>query len=192
LTVTGLTTPAPGALERVRAFVNTLDVDTGTDDIDSPSALGAWLVGTGLVERPPRASATDVARAKRLREALRDALAANHGGSALPAGAAAVLDEAARRARLRLRFDADAGWSPIPEAAGVDRALGLLLGVVATAMTEGTWSRLKVCENDVCRWAFYDTSRSRSGRWCSMRLCGNRAKQQAWRARHETPGPHPR
>ena len=184
--MTGLTTPAPGELEAVRAFVNTLDLEAGSDEIDGREPLARWLVSAGLAENPPRPGPGDVQRAKQLREALRDALAANHDGAPMPSGSAAVVDEAARRARLRLRFAADGRWSAAPEAAGVDGALGVLLGLVATAMNEGTWSRLKVCENDACRWAFYDTSRSRSGRWCSMKLCGNRAKQQAWRARHET------
>jgi predicted RNA-binding Zn ribbon-like protein len=68
--------------------------------------------------------------------------------------------------------------------AGVDGALGRLLVLMSEAMAERTWPRLKVCANDACQWAFYDQSRARSGRWCSMQICGNRAKQQAWRARH--------
>ncbi|GGT04090.1 hypothetical protein GCM10010176_055360 [Nonomuraea spiralis] len=44
-------------------------------------------------------------------------------------------------------------------------------------------SRLKACANDECEWAFYHHSRSRTRRWCSMELCGNRAKQTRWRDR---------
>ena len=45
------------------------------------------------------------------------------------------------------------------------------------------WTRLKVCARDSCRWAFYDTSRNRSGRWCSMAGCGNIVKmRRAYRA----------
>jgi predicted RNA-binding Zn ribbon-like protein len=50
-------------------------------------------------------------------------------------------------------------------------------------MAADTWRRLKVCASDRCRRAFYDRSRARSGKWCSMRACGNRAKQRAWRGR---------
>jgi predicted RNA-binding Zn ribbon-like protein len=41
-----------------------------------------------------------------------------------------------------------------------------------------TWERLKVCDRDSCRWAFYDTSRNRAGRWCSMAGCGNHIKMK--------------
>ena len=67
---------------------------------------------------------------------------------------------------------------------GVDGALGRLLGIVAEAQKEGTWSRLKACPWDTCRWAFYDHSRNRSGVWCNMAVCGNRAKVRSYRERH--------
>jgi predicted RNA-binding Zn ribbon-like protein len=51
-------------------------------------------------------------------------------------------------------------------------------------MAAGNWNRLKVCSNDACQRAFYDASRNRSGRWCSMATCGNRMKGRAYRQRH--------
>jgi predicted RNA-binding Zn ribbon-like protein len=66
----------------------------------------------------------------------------------------------------------------------VDGALGALLGTVAAAMADGTWSRLKACRADNCHWAFYDHTRNRSGVWCDMAVCGNRAKVRAYRHRH--------
>ncbi|HEY8528052.1 MAG TPA: CGNR zinc finger domain-containing protein [Paenibacillaceae bacterium] len=36
--------------------------------------------------------------------------------------------------------------------------------------------RLKACENKACILYFYDTSRNRQRRWCSMDTCGNRMK----------------
>ncbi|MFI6918830.1 CGNR zinc finger domain-containing protein [Nonomuraea spiralis] len=62
-------------------------------------------------------------------------------------------------------------------------AVARVVGVVARAMADGTWARLKACANDECEWAFYDHSRSRTRRWCSMELCGNRAEQTRWRDR---------
>jgi predicted RNA-binding Zn ribbon-like protein len=49
---------------------------------------------------------------------------------------------------------------------------------------DGTWPKLKACRSDTCRWAFVDHARNRSRQWCSMSLCGNRAKARAFRARH--------
>jgi len=61
------------------------------------------------------------------------------------------------------------------------------VGIVYTAMADGTWSRLKACRRDVCRWLFYDRSRNRSAVWCRMAVCGNRTKTKAYRAR-KAPG----
>jgi predicted RNA-binding Zn ribbon-like protein len=66
-------------------------------------------------------------------------------------------------------------------------ALGVLLAITAVAMADGTWSRLKVCPGEHCGWAFYDGSRNRSGRWCSMAVCGGRSKARAHYRRHVRP-----
>jgi predicted RNA-binding Zn ribbon-like protein len=177
--------PAPEGLETVRAFVNTRDVESDVDALASPADLAQWLPGIGLSSSVVPATSGDLEHALAVREALRAALAANHDGAAVPSPALEVLSQAAERADLALRLDADTGWAAEPRAAGPDGALGALLCIVAGAMRDGTWRRLKVCANDACQWAFYDLSRARSGKWCSMQICGNRAKQQAWRARHE-------
>ena len=67
---------------------------------------------------------------------------------------------------------------------GASAGLGRLLSIVAESMRAGTWERLKACESDECRWAFYDNARNRSGRWCDMAVCGNRMKARAYRARN--------
>jgi predicted RNA-binding Zn ribbon-like protein len=70
-----------------------------------------------------------------------------------------------------------------PRAAGIGRAFGRLLGIVARAQAAGTWERLKACPWHTCHVAFYDHSRNRSRTWCSMAVCGNRAKAQTYRRR---------
>jgi predicted RNA-binding Zn ribbon-like protein len=50
------------------------------------------------------------------------------------------------------------------------RAAGELL-VDSTAL-----DRLRECPGEGCRWLFIDTSRNKSRRWCTMEICGNRAK----------------
>ena len=121
-------------------------------------------------------------RAIELREALRAHLRAHHGEPLDPA-AAEVLDAASRRARLTVRFTPAEETALEPQAAGVDGALGRLLAVVAAAIEDGTWRRLKVCPADDCQWAFYDESRNRSATWCDMKVCGNRAKVRGFRER---------
>jgi predicted RNA-binding Zn ribbon-like protein len=73
-----------------------------------------------------------------------------------------------------------------PARRDVDGALADLVGIVHTAMADGTWSRLKACRRDVCQWLFYDRSRNRSAVWCQMAVCGNRIKTKAYRERRET------
>lgn len=66
---------------------------------------------------------------------------------------------------------------------GEDGPLAQVAAAVATTCIRGTWSRIKICPADDCRWAFYDASRNRSRSWCSMAVCGNRAKARNHRAR---------
>jgi predicted RNA-binding Zn ribbon-like protein len=175
-----VTSEAPGDLELVRRFVNTWDVEQGTDSLDGPDGLAAALAG--LLEPGTTVRARDVHEAVKLREALREALLANHDGSDVPPDALAVLNETAARAGLNIGF-AGTGWHPATVRKGVDGALGRLLAIVVRAMADGSWRRLKACQNDACRWAFYDQSNARASKWCDMRICGNRAKQKAFRAR---------
>jgi predicted RNA-binding Zn ribbon-like protein len=95
-----------------------------------------------------------------------------------------VLDAAARRARVRLRFDGRGDSALEPEAAGIDGALGRLLAIVHASIADGTWIRLKACRDRTCEWAFYDRTRNHSRAWCDMQICGNRAKARAYRRRH--------
>ncbi len=72
----------------------------------------------------------------------------------------------------------------MPVAGGFDGALGAIVAAIHAGVADGTWPRLKACERDVCRWAFYDQSKNRSGHWCSMSVCGQREKnRRAYRRR---------
>jgi predicted RNA-binding Zn ribbon-like protein len=178
---------APGELERVRAFVNTWDLEDDTDALATPEDLGSWLSEQGLASEPLAAGATDLRRARALREAIRGILLSHTDGAGAPAGAYRALDEAAVRARLALRFDERGEAQIEPEAGGVDGALGRLLRIVHLALAEGTWTRLKACREHTCEWAFYDHTKNRSGTWCTMEVCGNRAKARAYRERRPAP-----
>jgi predicted RNA-binding Zn ribbon-like protein len=174
--------PAPGNLALVQEFVNTVDVEDGTDELPDPERLRAWLAGRELLDAGELLGAADLQRAAEVREALRALLHAN-AGEALDAEAVATLNRAARNARLLLRFAGDGRAGLEPDAAGVEQALARLLAIVYGAMAEGTWWRLKACRNDACQWAFYDHSKNRSGRWCTMESCGNAMKARAYRRR---------
>jgi predicted RNA-binding Zn ribbon-like protein len=173
---------APGELELVRLFVNTADLESGSDDLSDPAALQGWLGAHGLAVGES-ATAADLHSARRLREAIRGLLLENNGMS-VRKESAVTLSRAAAQARLALRFEPAGGVRLEPGAGGVAGALGRLVGIVAVSMAAGTWSRLKACQADRCGWAFYDHARNRSRRWCSMAVCGNRTKARSYRQRH--------
>src|SRR3954453_14587620 len=178
--------PAPGDLELVRAFVNTWDAEEDREDVPGPDELRDWLVEHDLIDPGARVTAGAPRPATPGRGALAAVLLAN-AGLDLDPDAAPVLDEASRRARLGVRFDADGSVRTAPEAEGAAGALGRLLAIVAAAQDDGTWPRLKACLADDCQWAYFDRSRNRSAVWCDMKICGNRSKVRSYRERHHRP-----
>ena len=120
-----------------------------------------------------------------LREALRAMLRVNHGEPMDPA-ALEVVNRAAAGLPLQVAFDEEGRPALGPGSAGCRGALAALMAGVAEASAQGTWERLKACSAESCQWAFYDRSKNRSGRWCSMQTCGNRTKTRTYRSRRRT------
>lgn len=173
-------TTTPDDLERVRAFLNTVDYEDGVEQLGSPEALRSWLLAQGWISRRDEVTAADLRVALALRGALREALVAHHEGGEGDRAALERLDDVLAQLPVRLSC-CEGGLVPCGE--GVPGALAGLAAAVATAQIEGTWDRLKVCPADDCAWVFYDSSRNRSRRWCSMEVCGNRSKVRAFRDR---------
>jgi predicted RNA-binding Zn ribbon-like protein len=171
--------PAPGRLAVVQSFINThydLEVDHGADLFATAEELRRWLTRNRLLDRASTAIAEpDRLRAISVREALRELARANGGATVV---ATDRLNRAADGAAVNIRFTSG-GPRFEPTKPGLGGALSLILASAAAAMFEGSWSRLKICPGDDCGWAFYDHSRNRSGRWCSMSVCGGRAKVRA-------------
>jgi predicted RNA-binding Zn ribbon-like protein len=175
--------PAPEPLRLVQAFVNTVDIENGIEELTDSEALRSVLVRIGALPRAATSLAeADVERALEVREALRRLLLVNAGGEVDPE-AFAVLEHASAAAHLAIRFERDAQPTLLPRAGGLDGAIGRILAVVYTSMADGSWARLKACPRDVCGWIFYDRSRNSSSRWCSMSVCGNRTKIRRYRRR---------
>jgi predicted RNA-binding Zn ribbon-like protein len=175
---------APEPLSLIQEFVNTVHFDPGEpteEHLTDAGALRTWLSEHGLMDPDEDVTEGDLRRALDVREGLRALLLANNG---LPLDEAKVeqLDRASSRAGMRVHFCAD-GPRLVPDAAGVDGAIARLMSVVAAAVSEGLWERLKACPRDDCYWAFYDHSKNRSGKWCSMETCGNVEKAKAYRQR---------
>jgi predicted RNA-binding Zn ribbon-like protein len=174
--------PAPEPLRLVQAFVNTVDVENGIEELTGPDELRAVLTRIGALEEgSPPFTGSDLSHALAVREALRNLLHANVGLAPDPA-ALELLDRAGATGGLSVRFARDGSSTLATGATGLDGALGRILAVVYTSMVAGTWSRLKACPRDVCGWVFYDRSRNSSSRWCAMSVCGNRTKTKRYRA----------
>lgn len=65
----------------------------------------------------------------------------------------------------------------------IDDALARLADPLVLELTTGHPERIRICDNDRCRWVFFDASRTGRRRWCDMATCGNRAKAARHRAR---------
>jgi predicted RNA-binding Zn ribbon-like protein len=174
--------PAPGELELVRLLVNSADLEDGTDDLADAEALGAWLREHGLAGAGDSFGAADLERVVAFREAMRRLLLSHNGGE-LEREAVATLDALAAGSCVHVEFGADGAPRLVPCGGGADAVLGRLFAAIARAQTDGTWARLKACPASDCLWAFYDHSRNHSRTWCTMDVCGNRAKARAYRQR---------
>ena len=171
---------APGDLELLRDFVNTLDVLPGDEEIENPAGLARWLAERRLVPLGTALCEEDLARAWGLREALRTMLLAN-AGLRFSTEAAEPFDQATAAARLRVRTGEMGGLELLPaEADGLDHAIGRLVAIAFVAQQDGTWSRLKACPE--CHWALYDHTKNRSAAWCGSQ-CGARVRARRHRRR---------
>jgi predicted RNA-binding Zn ribbon-like protein len=173
-------TPARPPLRLVQAFINTNDREGGSDALGERSSAIAWLREAGFGFS--RLGEEDRQRLVAFRECLR-ALALANNGVPLDERALPVLNMGVARSGVAVVFEATAVHLR-PTRGRVDGVIARLAGAVFEAMAGGTWTRLKACRRDVCRWVFYDHSRNRSGTWCTMEVCGNRVKTSAyWRRR---------
>jgi predicted RNA-binding Zn ribbon-like protein len=175
---------APMPLLAIQAFVNTLDVEGGTDELETTESFRKWLQHTDQIVPGFEIKQHHLPLARELRDATRECLEANGRGKPDPkatermiAGARTLAIDLESDEEGRLELD----LSPVDSFA---RLGSQLLAIAFQSQIEGTWERLKLCENPDCRWAFYDNSRNKSGSWCRMGLCGNRLKNRAYRERN--------
>jgi predicted RNA-binding Zn ribbon-like protein len=176
--------PAPGPLALVQDFVNTRNYFHGGDLLGDAEEATRRLTERGLLKKGESLGESERRRLVSLREALRGLLLV-HNGAAEPGPDAEDLNGLVTSAALGVRFRAD-GHPTLEPAVGdslAERVVARLLAGVIWAEAEGKWERLKACRNEGCRWAFYDASKNRSGRWCNMDVCGARHKMRAYRER---------
>jgi hypothetical protein len=115
--------PAPGRLELVRSFLNTRNVEQGTDALATPAALSAWLRENDLVARKAKLALTpsDVEYVRGIREDVRALTQRNNGADC--ACLTASLEAASERSRYALVLDPATNTCVLrPTADGVARA----------------------------------------------------------------------
>jgi predicted RNA-binding Zn ribbon-like protein len=160
-------------------FANTIDIETGDDQLATVVAAAAWMRahgwGTSSVGDAERRSLVD------LRDDLRQCLVGHHDRIDDPEVFGRLAERITRAdASIRLRSE---GTQLVARRRGLDEVLVALGDAIGTALDSGTWHRYRICPADDCLEAFLDDSRSGNRRWCSMELCGNRAKVRAFRDR---------
>ena len=137
------------------------------------------------VAAEPSLATRELIRVRRVREALREvahSIAEQRGPSA---GALDIVNRALHARQVIELVPSPDGISVDHRHVGdpIDDALARLADPLASELTSGHPERIKVCDDDTCRFVFYDTSRTGRRRWCDMATCGNRAKAARHRAR---------
>ncbi len=173
--------PAPGSLRLVQQYLNTYNHEfpPQADRLGTAGKASRWLASHGLIAPSARISESDRKRLVRAREALLAVVRANE-RSPMSDEDLRALNETGR-ACLSIRFGPDGTPRLGPASRDADGAMGSVLAACYASWLSGTMPRLKACVQ--CSWIFYDGSKNRSGAWCSMRLCGNRMKNRAYRRR---------
>lgn len=173
--------PEDAVAELLRAFVNTLDLDRGTDALADGGAAQAWLADAGLAAPTGTLGEAEHDRVLGTREAFRAMLVA-HAEHGRADEAVEFLNRVADDGGLTLCFSGPARAALDVTCGGLEGVLEELAAIELRAAQDGVWERLKACPADGCHWAFYDASRNRSSRWCDMGTCGNRSKRASRRA----------
>ena len=174
-------------------FVNTEPVLDGrrVDLLPDFDSLTAWLQATdALPDPPPRRPSAGSAEGRAVfREALGFRAALRAGAERMAAGKPpgaemlrAVNRVLAGRPAVRELVREGTGWVSRIRPVTIS-ARHLLVPIAESAawlLEQGDPSLVRRCDGPTCVLLFYDTTRNRSRRWCSMDGCGSRAKAAAY------------
>ena len=179
-------------------FVNTVSWrggDEPRDNLGTYADLSRWGEHAGawsrdearaarrLAGRHPRKARAVFEAARALRDAVYRTVSAWKRGRA-PSAADLACVNAAAPARSELVWrHGQIDWAPATESPRLDSVLWPIVWSAADLVVGGERRRLKSCGSDTCGWLFYDDTRTKRRRWCSMSDCGNRAKARRFYAR---------
>jgi predicted RNA-binding Zn ribbon-like protein len=170
--------------ELATSFTATLTERRGdaVERIPTPRRLVDWLGVYGLVVDSCTDAQLDLAR--ELRESIHAAATAAAIQEALPESAVRVINDrsAQGRAAAILTPEGERRWR-LSSASCVEDALSVIAADAIGMIAGERDGRLALCASPTCRAAFFDTSRSRTRRWCDMNTCGNRQKKARFHAK---------
>ncbi|MFD8229379.1 CGNR zinc finger domain-containing protein [Streptomyces massasporeus] len=165
------------------SFTATLTERRGdaVERIPVPRRLVDWLVVSGLAVDSCTTAQFELAR--ELRESIHAALTAAASQEALPASAVQVINDcsAQGRAAAILTPEGNRQWR-LSSASCVEDALGVIAADAISIIAGERDGKLALCASPTCRAAFFDTSQSRTRKWCEMNTCGNRQKKARFNA----------
>ncbi|QHY94431.1 CGNR zinc finger [Streptomyces sp. S4.7] len=172
------------------SFTGTLSERHGNavERIPVPHRLVDWLAVNGLAVDSCTTAQLDLAR--ELRESIHAAATAAAIRDALPESAVQVINDrsAQGRAAAVLTPGGERRWL-LGSASGLEDALGVIAADAIGVIAGERDGKLALCASPTCLAAFFDTSQSRTRKWCDMNTCGNRQKKARFRAgRRRTPG----
>ncbi|CAM5456441.1 hypothetical protein GCM10010329_33290 [Streptomyces spiroverticillatus] len=165
------------------SFTGTLSERHGdsVERIPTPRRLVDWLAVSGLTVDACTPAQLELAR--ELRESIHAAATAAALGEALPAAAVRVINERSvqGRAAAVLTPEGERRWRLGPDSCVAD-ALGVIAADAVDVIAGVRDGRLALCASPTCLAAFFDTSQSRTRKWCDMNTCGNRQKKARFQA----------
>lgn len=165
-------------------FTGTLSERHGTsvERIPRPQRLVDWLQANGLAVVACTPAELDLAR--ELRESIHAAATAAATQHALPAAAVHVINKCSAQgwAAACLTPEGKRKWRL--GSASVEDALRVVAADAINLLAGERDGQLALCASPTCRAAFFDTSQSRTRRWCDMNTCGNRHKKARLKANH--------
>ncbi|WP_328859805.1 CGNR zinc finger domain-containing protein [Streptomyces sp. NBC_00306] len=165
------------------SFTGTLSERHGdaVERIPTPHRLVDWLAVSGLAVDSCTTAQLDLAR--ELRESVHAAATAAAIQDALPASAVHVINErsAQGRAAAILTPEGKRQWR-LGSASCVEDALSVIAADAVSIIAGERDGKLALCASPTCRAAFFDTSQSRTRKWCDMNTCGNRQKKSRFHA----------
>ena len=168
--------PAPGELVRLQGFLNTWSAELDIEDFNSPEAMEKWLRASSLWNEKKHITARTYQQIMSFRQLLRQSL--------MQPDQWLELEKLQAGLSFRIGFNDSGAPNLLPQGHGSDLVLGQLMTIIYNSMVDGSWSRFKCCGLESCGWAFYDSTRSRTRRWCSMRTCGSRYKARQYYQRN--------